>query len=78
MIFKVSKIKYSMSTVKYGIKNKNAKNATFVTQLANEFANQIQEKKFTDIDLWYDRGGNVYCGLVKVFADSLRKNGIKI
>jgi ribosomal protein L18 len=62
--------------------NVNFVNNKFVKELANDFAVSIKsisiDSTNADVNSFYDRGKKKYCGLVKLFADSLRENGILI
>lgn len=62
--------------------NVNFINSKFVKELANDFATSIKSVSIdsvsADSSSFYDRGKKKYCGLVKLFADSLRENGILI
>ena len=77
------KLSYSTLSIKSFLKgngeaiNINFINAKFVTQVAIQFAKSVKEIGL-ESDSRYDRGQNKYCGLVKIFADSLRENGILI
>ena len=44
--------------------------------LGELLAKRAKEKKINSV--YFDRGGYKYHGRIKAFADSLRKNGIKI
>ena len=44
--------------------------------LGELLAKRAKEKKISSV--YFDRGGYKYHGRIKAFADSLRKNGIKI
>ena len=44
--------------------------------LGELLAKRAKEKKISNV--YFDRGGYKYHGRIKAFADSLRKNGIKI
>ena len=44
--------------------------------MACDFANMAKEKDL--LEYKFDRSGNKYSGLIKVFADSLRENGLKL
>jgi ribosomal protein L18 len=78
-------VKYAYSTLalKSGLKNAgesvnmNFINAKFVRQVSEYFAKSIKEIGVSE-NTRYDRGEKRYCGLVKLFADVLRENGILI
>ena len=44
--------------------------------MAEQLAKKAQEKKISKI--YFDRGVYKYHGRVKVFAETLRKNGLKL
>ena len=57
------------------IKNVNKVNKTELSKIvAEKLAKKAQEKKITKI--FFDRGVYKYHGRVKVFAETLRKNGM--
>ena len=59
--------------IKSGIKNNKTELSKIV---AEKLAKKAQEKKITKI--YFDRGIYKYHGRVKVFAEVLRKNGMKV
>tara|TARA_B110000003_G_C16460369_1_gene461593 strand:+ start:216 stop:572 length:357 start_codon:yes stop_codon:yes gene_type:complete len=66
----------SSSSVEKDIKNMNKVNKTELSKIvAEKLAKKAQEKKITKI--FFDRGIYKYHGRVKVFADTLRKNGME-
>ena len=66
----------SSSSVEKDIKAMNKVNKTELSKIvAEKLAKKAQEKKITKIYL--DRGVHKYHGRVKVFADTLRKNGME-
>jgi len=66
----------SSSSVEKDIKALNKVNKTELSKIvAEKLAKKAQEKKITKIYL--DRGVHKYHGRVKVFADTLRKNGME-
>ena len=66
----------SASSIEKEIKQMNKKNKTELSILiAERIAKKAQEKKITKIYL--DRGKYKYHGRIKVFADTLRKNGME-
>ncbi len=77
------KLSYSTLSIKSSLKeaneavNINFINAKFVKQVAVQFAKSLREIG-VESDSRYDRGNNKYCGLIQIFADSLRDNGILI
>ena len=66
----------SSSSVEKDIKSMNKVNKTELSKIvAEKLAKKAQEKKITKI--YFDRGIYKYHGRVKVFADTLRKNGME-
>ena len=66
----------SASSIEKDIKDSKTKNKTEISKLAAEkLAKKAQEMKITKI--YFDRGMYKYHGRVKVFADTLRKNGME-
>jgi large subunit ribosomal protein L18 len=90
LIDKDGSIKISCSTLflknnmkKNGEKiNINFINSKFVKEVASKFANSLKSLSVDSVEAFnnsfYDRGKKKYCGLVKLFAESLRENGILI
>ena len=67
----------SVSSIEKDIKSLNKTNKTEVSKIvAEKLAKKAQEKKITKI--YFDRGIYKYHGRVKVFAEVLRKNGMKL
>ena len=66
----------SASSVEKDVKSKNKVNKTELSKIvAEKLAKKAQEMKITKI--YFDRGIYKYHGRVKVFADTLRKNGME-
>ena len=66
----------SSSSVEKDIKAMSKVNKTEISKIvAEKLAKKAQEKKITKI--YFDRGIYKYHGRVKVFADTLRKNGME-
>ncbi len=66
----------SCSSIEKDIKSMNKINKTELSKIvAEKLAKKAQEKKITKI--YFDRGVYKYHGRVKVFADTLRKNGME-
>ena len=66
----------SSSSVEKDIKAMNKVNKTELSKIvAEKLAKKAQDKKITKI--YFDRGVYKYHGRVKVFADTLRKNGME-
>tara|TARA_B100001057_G_scaffold229070_1_gene229333 strand:+ start:1259 stop:1615 length:357 start_codon:yes stop_codon:yes gene_type:complete len=65
----------SASSVEKDIKSGNRVNKTELSKIvAERLAKKAQEKKITKI--YFDRGIYKYHGRVKIFAETLRKNGM--
>ena len=65
----------SASSKDKSIKTLNKKNKTELSQVVAEIlAKKAIEKKITKV--YFDRGSYKYHGRVKIFADTLRKNGL--
>jgi len=70
-----SKTLFSASSIEKDIKSLNMKNKTELSKaVAERLAKKAQEKKITKV--YFDRGINRYHGRVKIFAETLRKNGM--
>tara|TARA_Y100000589_G_C26999317_1_gene566018 strand:- start:363 stop:719 length:357 start_codon:yes stop_codon:yes gene_type:complete len=66
----------SASSVEKDIKNNNKIKKTELSKIvAEKLAKKAQEKKITKI--FFDRGVYKYHGRVKIFAETLRKNGME-
>ena len=66
----------SASSVEKDIKSSSKINKTELSKIvAEKLAKKAQEKKITKI--YFDRGIYKYHGRVKIFADTLRKNGLE-
>ena len=67
----------SASSIEKDIKSQNKVNKTELSKIvAERLAKKAQEKKITKI--FFDRGVYKYHGRIKVFAETLRKNGMKL
>ena len=65
----------SASSVEKDIREKNKSNKTELSiMVAEKLAKKAQEKKISKI--FFDRGIYKYHGRIKVFAETLRKNGM--
>tara|TARA_B100001996_G_C18241821_1_gene431789 strand:- start:37 stop:393 length:357 start_codon:yes stop_codon:yes gene_type:complete len=72
---KNNKTLFSASSIEKDIKNLNMKNKTELSKaVAERLAKKAQEKKVTKI--YFDRSIYKYHGRVKIFAETLRKNGM--
>ena len=66
----------SASSVEKDIKESNTKNKSELSKIvAEKLAKKAQEKKITKI--YFDRGIYKYHGRIKIFAETLRKNGME-
>ena len=66
----------SASSIEKDIKSMNKVNKTELSKIvAEKLAKKAQEKKITKI--YFDRGIYKYHGRIKVFAETLRKNGME-
>tara|TARA_B110001452_G_scaffold126957_1_gene105468 strand:+ start:1076 stop:1432 length:357 start_codon:yes stop_codon:yes gene_type:complete len=66
----------SASSIEKDIKALNTKNKSELSKIvAEKLAKKAQEKKITKI--YFDRGVYKYHGRVKIFAETLRKNGME-
>ena len=66
----------SSSSVEKDVRSGSKVNKTELSKIvAEKLAKKAQEKKITKI--YFDRGNYKYHGRVKVFADTLRKNGME-
>ena len=66
----------SASSIEKDIKGMNKVNKTELSKIvAKKLAKKAQEKKITKI--YFDRGIYKYHGRIKVFADTLRENGME-
>ena len=67
----------SVSSVEKDIKTMQKSNKTELSKIvAEKLAKKAQEKNISNI--YFDRGIYKYHGRVKIFAETLRKNGVKI
>ena len=55
-------------------KNANKKKTDLSLIVAERLSKKAMEKKITKV--YFDRGGYKYHGRIKIFADTLRKNGL--
>jgi large subunit ribosomal protein L18 len=66
----------SVSSIEKDIKTMNKTNKTDLSIfVAEKLAKKAQEKKITKI--FFDRGTYKYHGRIKIFAETLRKNGME-
>ena len=70
-----NKTLFSASSIEKDIKNLKVKNKTELSKVvAERLAKKANEKKITKV--YFDRGIYKYHGRVKIFAETLRKNGM--
>ena len=65
----------SASSIEKDIKSKKVNKSELSKIVAEKLAKKAQEKKITKI--FFDRGVYKYHGRVKIFAETLRKNGME-
>ena len=73
----LGRVLFGLSTLNKGIRQKvkSGGNIAAATLLGEEFAKIVKEKGITK--LCFDRGGYLYHGRVKAFAEAVRKNGVE-
>lgn len=71
------KVMFGMSTLAKGMRTKikNGGNVEAAAQLGEAFASEVQKKGIKRI--CFDRGGYLYHGCVKAFAEAVRKGGLE-
>ena len=72
---KNNKTLVSASSIEKNIKSQKMKKIQKSSLIGETLAKRAKEKKINEV--YFDRGGYKYHGRVKVFADTLRKNGLK-
>ena len=72
---KQKKTLVSASSFEKDIKSKKIKKMEKSTLIGEVLAKRAKEKNINEV--YFDRGENRYHGRVKVFAETLRKNGLK-
>tara|TARA_X000001036_G_scaffold251952_1_gene234557 strand:+ start:843 stop:1196 length:354 start_codon:yes stop_codon:yes gene_type:complete len=72
---KQKKTLVSVSSTEKEIKAKKAKKMEKSSMIGEILAKRAKEKNISEV--YFDRGDNKYHGRVKVFAETLRKNGLK-
>ena len=72
---KQKKTLVSASSFEKDIKSKKIKKMEKSTLIGEVLAKRAKEKNINEV--YFDRGENRYHGRVKVFADTLRKNGME-
>ncbi len=66
---------FSASSIEKDVKNLKKNKSELSAIVAEKLAKKAQEKKITKI--FFDRGIYKYHGRVKIFAETLRKNGME-
>ena len=72
---KVKKTLVSASSTEKEIKSKKIKKMEKSSLIGEILAKRAKEKKIDEV--YFDRGSYKYHGRVKIFAETLRKNGLK-
>ena len=72
---KQKKTLVSASSIEKEIKSKKIKKMEKSSLIGEILAKRAKEKNIDKV--YFDRGENKYHGRIKIFADSLRKNGLK-
>ena len=72
---KQNKTLVSVSSIEKEIKSKNVKKMEKSTLIGEILAKRAKEKNISEV--YFDRGEYKYHGRVKIFAETLRKNGLK-
>ena len=72
---KEKKTLVSVSSIEKDIKSNKKKKSETSTLLGEILAKRAVEKKITKV--YFDRGAYKYHGRIKMFAESLRKNGLE-
>ena len=72
---KAKKTLVSASSIEKEIKTKNLKKMDKSSLIGEILAKRAKEKNINQV--YFDRGEHKYHGRVKVFAETLRKNGLK-
>lgn len=66
---------FSTKALKKGATKSSPRGADLAAQAGKELARLAKEKKITQVV--FDRGGFVYTGIVKAFADAAREGGLE-
>ena len=72
---KQKKTLVSASSIEKEIKSKKAKKMEKSSLIGEILAKRAKDKKINEV--YFDRGGYKYHGRIKIFAETLRKNGLK-
>ena len=73
---RLGKTLVSASSTEKEVKNKKVKKMEKSTLIGEMLAKRAKEKKIDQV--YFDRGEHKYHGRVKMFVETLRKNGIKL
>ena len=72
---KNNKTLVSASSIEKNIKSQKMKKIQKSSLIGETLAKRAKEKKISEV--YFDRGGYKYHGRIKIFAETLRKNGLK-
>ena len=72
---KQKKTLVSASSIEKEIRGKKVKKMEKSSLIGEILAKRAKEKKINEV--YFDRGGYKYHGRIKIFAETLRKNGLK-
>ncbi len=72
---KQKKTLVSASSIEKEIRGKKVKKMEKSSLIGEILAKRAKDKKINEV--YFDRGGYKYHGRIKIFAESLRKNGLK-
>ena len=72
---KLNKTLVSASSIEKELKNNKVKKLEKSSIIAEILAKRAKEKKISNV--YFDRGGYKFHGRIKLFAETLRKNGLK-
>ena len=72
---KLNKTLVSASSIEKELKNNKVKKLEKSSMIAEILAKRAKEKKINNV--YFDRGGYKFHGRIKLFAETLRKNGLK-
>ena len=72
---KLKKTLVSVSSIEKEIKAKKVKKIEKSSLIGEILAKRAKEKNINNV--YFDRGDNKYHGRIKMFAETLRKNGLK-
>ena len=72
---KQKKTLVSASSIEKEIKGKKVKKMEKSSLIGEILAKRAKDKKINEV--YFDRGGYKYHGRIKIFAETLRKNGLK-